>query len=54
MFRNKSNGTLNVGEPFDAVLLSQDLTKQNLDGYLATEVLAVYSRGSKLFPHNDH
>ena len=54
MFRNKPNGTLSVGEPFDAVLLSQDLTKQNLDGYLATEVLAVYSRGSKLFPHNDH
>jgi predicted amidohydrolase YtcJ len=54
MFNNKSKGTLEIGKFFDAVLLSKDLTKQNLDGYLATEVLAVYSKGSKLFPHNDH
>lgn len=50
MFRSDTSGRLQVGQPFDAVLLSNDLTKQDLDGFLATEVLAVYAAGSRLFP----
>ena len=54
MLGSNSSGTLEVGNPFDAVMLSKDLTKQNLDGFLATEVLAVYAAGSRLFPNNHH
>lgn len=54
LFGNKESGKLAVGEPFDAVILSKDLTKQNLGGYLATEVLAVYVAGSRLFPDDHH
>ena len=50
MFRNSTTGMLDVGQPFDAVLLSNDLTKQNLGGFLATEVLAVYRKGVRLLP----
>ena len=52
MFGNTFSGTLDVGQPFDATLVDRDLRQQDLDGLLATEVLAVYVAGAKLFPHH--
>ena len=52
MFGNSFSGTLDVGQPFDAALVDRDLRQQDLDGLLATEILAVYVAGAKLFPHH--
>ncbi|MFN6315575.1 MAG: amidohydrolase [Rhodoluna sp.] len=54
MFGSEETGKLAVGEPFDAVILSKDLTEQNLGGFLTTEVLAVYVAGARLFPYDHH
>lgn len=43
---------LNLGSDFDAVILNKDLMQQDLEGMNSLEVLAVYKKGTKLFPHH--
>jgi len=52
MLGGVAKGTLEVGQAFDAVVLSGDLREKDLDGLLTTEVLSVYKSGARLFPHN--
>jgi predicted amidohydrolase YtcJ len=41
-------GTLQVGQPFDAVIIDKDLKEEDLDGYLTAKVLATYKAGHNL------
>ena len=52
MLGGVAKGTLEVGQAFDAVVLSGDLREKDLDGLLTTKVLSVYKSGARLFPHN--
>jgi predicted amidohydrolase YtcJ len=42
------DGTLSIGQPFDAVLIDCDLNEQDLDGFLSAKVLATYKAGKEL------
>jgi hypothetical protein len=52
MFGETELNNFDVGTSFDAVLLDRDLKAEDLDGLMATKVLAVFRNGYKLFPHN--
>jgi hypothetical protein len=41
-------GTLQVGQPFDAVIIDKNLKEEDLDGYLTAKVLATYKAGNNL------
>ena len=41
-------GTLQVGQPFDAVIIDKNLKEEDLDGYLTAKVLATYKAGTNL------
>lgn len=52
MLGEKVVSDLSVGTPFDAVLIDSDLKSEDLEGFLAAKVFAVYRNGYKLFPHH--
>jgi hypothetical protein len=47
-------GTLQVGQPFDAVIIDKNLIEEDLDGYLTAKVLATYKTGNNLLVQHHH
>ncbi len=45
---SKELGTLEIGQPFDAVVIDRNLKEEDLDGYLTAKVLATYKAGKNL------
>jgi predicted amidohydrolase YtcJ len=48
LFGSETLGTLELGQPFDAVIVDRDLKEQDLDGFQSTKVLATYKAGKEL------
>jgi hypothetical protein len=52
MLKDKANGTFEVGQPFDAVLLNQNLFEVEPDQLINTKVLVTYKAGREIFRAN--
>jgi predicted amidohydrolase YtcJ len=52
MLKDKATGTFEVGQPFDAVLLNQNLFEVEPDQLINTKVLVTYKAGRELFRTN--
>ena len=52
MLKDKATGTFEVGQPFDAVLLNQNLFEVEPDQLINTKVLVTYKAGREIFRAN--
>ena len=52
MIRSPKSGCLAIGQPFDAVLLNQDILAVRADELIETKVLATYKAGKAIFSLN--
>jgi hypothetical protein len=49
MLNSENTGTLEIGEPFDAVVLGRDLFASEKQQLKTTKVLATYKSGKRIF-----
>ncbi|MEI8231436.1 MAG: amidohydrolase family protein, partial [Actinomycetes bacterium] len=52
MLNSASTGTLDYGQPFDAVLLDENLLQLDSEHLIKTKVLATYKAGKEIFRAN--
>lgn len=52
MLRDEATGTLEIGEPFDAVILNQNVLETDAESLINVKVLATFKSGKEIFRAN--
>jgi predicted amidohydrolase YtcJ len=52
MLASRGQGTLTIGQPFDALILDQNIFEVEKGGLIQTKVLRTYKAGKELFSTN--